>query len=126
MKSLLGYEEEFERKLGSSSLALLRRLPSHMQDAVAAYTLTGHPVGDFLADILSNDFVHAWGRADYLNDMAMKDWAIFLIHVMPAFPVKSWGSKEIVKAWQEMGGLRGLEKKRVGPVSTDSWDNGAD
>jgi hypothetical protein len=108
----IGQEKEFEQKMGTSALVLLRALPGHMQDAAIGYLLYGHRHGgDFLSAVMANDLKESFARADYLNEAAMKRWAQFLYGVMPVSPVRSYGSKEIVAAWQEMGGLRGMEKK---------------
>lgn len=115
--SVLVTIKEFRQKLGPSAEYYLLALPFHMREPVVEYTVCGHPVGDFLRAVLSNDLVDAVGRADQDNQKHLVQWAAFLHNAMPAYPVKSWGSREIVAMWQQIGGLRGLETRLApGPL----------
>jgi hypothetical protein len=105
-------ENLMERRLGKSALVLLRNLPSHMWEATLGYLLYGYPIGDFMSAVMENDLKESFARADWINEQAMKRWAEFLYGVMPVSPVRSFGSKEVVKEWQRIGGLEGLIKSR--------------
>lgn len=83
-------------------------IPEHMHYGVYAYVMYGHPIGDFLYDLFSNDFMGAAGRADHRNLAALKEWALFLYNW---FPSQARGSTEAVEAWMAGGGLKGQREK---------------
>jgi len=60
--------------------------------------------GDFFTAIINNDLVGAFGRADSTNASLMNVYASWLHNVAPH---GSWGSKEVVEKWSEIGGLLG-------------------
>jgi hypothetical protein len=72
------------------------RLPEHMREHARAYVEEHQPVGNFLAAVLANDLVDAFGRADADNRAAMADWAKWLWNDIPS---ACWGSREKVEAW---------------------------
>lgn len=72
-----------------------RGIPHHMRPSVVMYLQHGI-AGDFLTAVLSNDFVHAWGRADSINSAAMRNWASWLYNECPN---SAWGSQAKVEAW---------------------------
>ena len=78
------------------------RLPEHMRESARAYIETGRPVGDFLTAVFENDFIHATLRADVTNRAMLREWAQFLVNECPP---ESYGSKQLVKAWRERGGM---------------------
>lgn len=84
-------------------------LPMYMEDGIIAYIIHGVPTGDFLGAVLSNDFVDAVGRADLTNTRYLKEWAQFVYGVVPASPIRAWGSREIVENWKKVGGIVGLK-----------------
>jgi hypothetical protein len=81
-----------------------KRVPLHMQAAVARYVLLGDMPGSFLEALLANDFIEAAGRADRVNQTAYQDYASFIINAMPS---GCWGSPGIVQGWSRGGGLLG-------------------
>lgn len=108
---MASYEEdvkELAHRLGPYGQMALNEVPSHMREAVVNYVLSGHPVGDFLFAVLSNDLMRSFMRADAMNSISMKSWAGLLFN-LPQSPIPSYGSEEKVRAWQKMGGLRGLD-----------------
>ena len=78
------------------------QLPGHMRESTRAYIETGRPVGDFLTAVFENDFIHATLRADVTNRAMLREWAQFLVNECPP---ESYGSKQLVKAWRERGGM---------------------
>jgi len=89
-------------------------VPEHMRGGVRRYIENGIPPGHFLTAVLSNDFVGAIGRADEVNKERFGDWALFLYNELPgrgSYRQDCWGSREAVKNWIKVGGLRGLEEK---------------
>ena len=71
-------------------------LPEHMQGGMQRYIEQGINPGDFLSLILCNDFVHAAGQADGINQFRLFDYAKFLYLEAP---MVCWGSKEKVDKW---------------------------
>jgi len=73
-------------------------IPEHMWSGVVNYFVHRLPPGAFMTAILSNDFMDAAGRADWLNKAALANWAEFLYNYVPR---NSYGSPEAVAAWLE-------------------------
>ena len=84
-------------------------LPEHMREPVRLYIEDGHPIGGFLTAIMANDFIEAVCKADEHNQMALLEWARFIYNEAPG---TCHGSYEIVREWQERGGLNGERAKR--------------
>ena len=72
------------------------RLPEHMQSGAQDYVERRYPPGGFLAAVLENDLVGAFGKADKDNAAAMAEWARWLWNEAPS---QCWGSPAKVKAW---------------------------
>jgi len=94
---------------GREAAFAILRVPEHMHQSVLEYLVHGAPVGDFLTAVFSNDFKETCGRADEENIKVLFQWAQ-LLHNFPIHPQRGYGSREIVKRWQEAGGLLGLLK----------------
>jgi len=81
-------------------------LPERMRDAVKAYAMDGKLPGHFLQALFANDLQGAVARADNENMSHLRDWVRFVYNFMPG---KSHGSREIVEAWVNRGGLSRVE-----------------
>jgi hypothetical protein len=84
----------------------LRHLPEHMHGGISRYIARGIPPGSFLAAVLSNDLMGAFGKADDENREALYEWVRFIYNFVPA---GCHGSPEKVSAWIQAGGLLGRE-----------------
>jgi hypothetical protein len=71
-------------------------IPPHMLTRLRAYIEQGHPVGDFLQAVLSNDLREACGRADETNIRILPVYVIYLYNEAPA---ACWGSPAKHQAW---------------------------
>lgn len=71
-------------------------LPSHMRDGMRRYLEDGIEPGGFALACLANELVGAFGRADDVNALAMREWAEWLYNECPS---QAWGSREKVNAW---------------------------
>lgn len=80
-------------------------LPEHMQNSMRLYIEHGVDPGDFLRLIICNDFAHAAGRADFVNQHSLLDYCMFLVNDMP---MQAWGSNDKYNAWIAHGGMGGL------------------
>lgn len=85
------------------------RIRPNMVEALERYVETGHPVGDFLTAVITNDLMRACGYADDDNKRNIPAFCGWLYNVAP---MNCHGSKEKMKAWQEIGGQQGLERQR--------------
>ena len=83
-----------------------------MKEAIYNYVVYGRPVGNFLEGVLSNDFCLACFYADDDNVKLLLEWARFIHNELPWAKQQSWGSLEIVRAWQNGGGLIGLYRRK--------------
>lgn len=79
-------------------------LPEHMRDGARLYIERGIPGGSFMTAVFSNDFLGAFQKADGVNTLAMRAWAVFLRNQCPR---DCYGSPEDVSAWVKQGGLEG-------------------
>lgn len=79
-------------------------IPSHMHDGVTRYIEDGIEPGDFMKSIFANDFVSAWGRADYLNQESFGGWAEFLSYCPP----QCFGNQPKITGWMSAKGLNGI------------------
>lgn len=82
-----------------------------LRSSVDAFAKTGRPLGHFLTAILSNDLRGACDHADHLNMPMIPVYVAYLYNKAPA---GCWGSREIVDAWINVGGLDGLNKREEG------------
>ncbi len=83
------------------------KIPSHMRKSAQEYLEQGILYSDFLEAVMSNQLVQAFLQADDVNTRFMKEWASFLYNECP---MNSYGSKDTVTDWIELGGLAGMEK----------------
>ena len=88
-------------------------LPEHCRDGMRRYIENGIIPGSFLQAVICNDLVEAYGQADTINTMFMRNYARFLYNEAPKMPISSWGSKEIMITWHEKGGLNGILNEPV-------------
>lgn len=84
------------------------KLPAHCRAGMQRYIENGTIPGDFLVAIICNNLVDAYGQADDINTERMRDYAVFLYNEAPR---GSWGSVQIMKRWNEIGGLKGMTEK---------------
>ena len=82
----------------------LHLIPGHMAGGIERYVMRGVPCGNFLAALLSNDFMEAAARGDDENQDALVGWAKLLYNYTPS---GCYGSPEKFKAWIAQGGLIG-------------------
>lgn len=75
-------------------------IPPHTLYTLCSYIIAGVQTGDFLREVLSNNFVEAACRADSRNQRALVPIAKFVYNVVP---VGAWGSAEKVAAWSGDG-----------------------
>ena len=66
--------------------------------AIDLYASEGHPVGDFLYAVLSNNLKNALGRADSDNERDIKE---IVMYVYWEIPGDCWGSEKKVDDWLE-------------------------
>ena len=85
-------------------------LPPHMADGARLYIERGIEPGGFLFNVLSNDLVHSYARADSVNTIAMHAWADWLWNECP---MDAWGNRATVEAWIKRGGLLGAEPSKI-------------
>lgn len=83
-------------------LSGLELIPEHCRGSVHDYIVNGTPPGRFLTYVFSNDFVHAFAKADEINLARMQDYARFLYNHAP---FDCWGSPEKVMAWIDRKGF---------------------
>lgn len=77
-------------------------IDADMAEDLASYVTWGQPVGDFLYQVLSNNLVGAYTRADNRNYNKLREYATILYNDLPA---SCWGSEEKVEKWMKEGGL---------------------
>lgn len=71
-------------------------IPRHMRTALADYLAYGHPTGDFLKALLSNDLYGALHRADLENRMRLPNYIDYLTqHADP----RAYGTHERYDTW---------------------------
>lgn len=84
-------------------------LPRTVWESMVEYILQGHPVGEFLAAVLSNDLMKAAQKADAMNLPRLPDYVSFLVG---AAPVGSFGSLAAYNEWRRTGGVLGRQQAR--------------
>lgn len=77
-------------------------IPRHMIEGLVEYIVIGQPVGTFLENVLSNDFVGAFRHADPMNRQMLAAYPAFLLHHAP---VACYGSPGAYAAWVSRMGL---------------------
>ena len=80
------------------------QIPEHMHHGVIDYVTDGHPVGNFLGALLSNDLRSTFNHADDYNKERISNWIAFLWNCVPS---ACWGSPNAVAKWQKNKGLFG-------------------
>ena len=68
----------------------------HLEGSLDRYLNHGIMPGGFLTAVLENNLIEAFGRADTINSMILKDIVLFLYN---CFPRGAWGSPERVDDW---------------------------
>lgn len=87
-----------------------KRLPYLVQQSLTTYLIEGNPfIGDFLHAVLCNDLFKACDNADAEAMGCLKDLTLTIFNRLP---YDCWGSKEKVKAWQDLGGWNGYRKQQ--------------
>lgn len=86
-------------------------LPEHIQDGMRRYIENGIEPGSFCCAVLENNLVRAFGAADHINQMFMRDIAEWLYNSCPR---SAWGCGLTVQEWIDRGGLKGIEKLEQG------------
>jgi hypothetical protein len=81
-----------------------------LYEHLVRYRDEGHPVGDFLTALLSNDLVAACGHADDTNLWLLPIYVAFLYNEMPG---TAWLSREAVAAWLAMHRTRRAQEASV-------------
>jgi hypothetical protein len=76
-----------------------------MLQSIQRYVVRGGHVGHFLMAVLTNDLREAVNRADGDN---LRNLPAYVGYLFNRCPSGCWGSKEMVAAWIEVGGLRGM------------------
>lgn len=94
------YREALEAKL------VERGIPGYMHTAILEYVVEGHPTGDFLRSLFSNDLMRTYGHADGTNKAVIDRYVRFLYNDLPS---DCHGSAQIVSEWIKAGGLIGIE-----------------
>ena len=80
-------------------------IPHHMHEGIARWVVLGVLPGDFLHNLIANDFKMASRAADEHNLRGLGKWAMFLHNHVPT---DCWGSPEAVARWHSHGGFYGL------------------
>jgi hypothetical protein len=81
-----------------------QRIPPYMWEPIAAYIMLGRIPGEFLQAVIANDLFEAVLRADHDNERSLRALVGFF---KTAAPYGCRGSRELLHAWSERGGLRG-------------------
>ncbi|HEY5960943.1 MAG TPA: hypothetical protein VIV60_30515 [Polyangiaceae bacterium] len=89
--------------------------PESVRVSILNYLERGIPPGDFVQAVLANEFVEAFCRADMNNIHAMHHIAAYVYHTVPAI---AYGSRTIVKAVIEAGGVAKLSGRLTGSDAT--------
>jgi hypothetical protein len=80
----------------------LHTIPHHMREAVIDWVERAEPhpdgMGSFFWSLLVKDFFEACCRADEMNALCMRQWALFLYNDVPS---ECWGSPAKLVAWYD-------------------------
>lgn len=87
--------------------AMKALIPDHMWGAVERYIDKGISPGSFVGAVFSNDLLHACQAADIINKRNIAAWGEFMLYV----PMGCFGSRELVRAWCNGGGIEGMRKE---------------
>jgi hypothetical protein len=74
-------------------------------DSIERYVQTGCGVGNFLTAVIDNDLREAVSRADEDNLRSLHNIVKVLYNYCPRV---CWGCSEVRRAWQRVGGCRGI------------------
>lgn len=85
-------------------------ISEYMMQAIHRYVQFGIRPGDFLYNVLCNNFCEAVFHADRENKCNLPAYAHFLVECMPA---ESFGSIENVESWINSGGLNGQQNEKL-------------
>lgn len=103
-QQIMMMERAFREKLAAHCQAC--GLPRQMWESLIEYTMTGRPLGSFLAAVVTNDLMQAIKRADDLNIQRLRDYVTWLESVAP---IGSFGSTAAYDEWRISGGLIGRQ-----------------
>lgn len=81
-------------------------IPEHMRGGVERWIEYGIAPGSFLIAVIENNLSMAVAKADEINLDRLPDYVRFFHWDAPS---GCWGSPEKARAWEERGGLAGLE-----------------
>lgn len=84
------------------------KLPEHMISGARLWIEEGIATGSFMLAVLENNLKESFIRADSINRARLQDIVAFFYQEAPA---ACWGSKEAIKEWRKLGGLRGIKEK---------------
>lgn len=81
--------------------------PEHLWESFKLYMFHGIRPGDFLFALLAGDLFGVMNRGDNATIAGLKPMVVYLRNECP---FGCYGSRENVKDWCTMGGLRGIEE----------------
>lgn len=87
-----------------------------MVDGLRMYIRLGRCCGSFMDSVLSNNLKDAVMLADDVNRAVLVQTVDWLYNNAPA---ACWGSRDAVRAWEQAGGLVGLQRARLEAQSED-------
>lgn len=70
----------------------------YMEEGLRLWVEKGIRPGSFMTAMLANDFMNAAIRADDFNASKLQEWARFIYNELPE---DCWGSREIMKEWEQ-------------------------
>ena len=83
-------------------------VPENIHAGLVQWVRVARRAGDFLDAVLRNDLRETLFRADLGNRQGLHATCIWLFNFAPA---KCSGSYELVEAWNNLGGMAGLERE---------------
>ncbi len=95
-----------------SAEAIARLVPSGLRSGLIRHILVGGTVGGFLTALLENDLMEAVPRADSGSLAGLRELCQFVHGYTPR---DCHGSREIVRAWRDQGGLIGHAEDEAAP-----------
>ena len=84
-------------------------IPEHCREGLYHYFIEGIPTGGFLGAVLENDLMLAFGKADHINEKAIRNYCSFLHNYAPH---GSYGSPGNVQNWLKNHPARTAEMDR--------------
>jgi hypothetical protein len=96
---------------GRITMLNYQTMPGSLRPGTKLYIEQGILPGSFLRAVISNDLKESFAQADDINRLRMFEIVSWFYNEAPA---PCWGSPEIMKAWQEAGGLVHFNTPAVG------------